>query len=49
MDASNIAIWLPVTRRWPSGRLFSMLERVSLAPFDLAQIRASNMAFTTGG
>jgi transposase len=42
------AIWAPVTRHWPSHQLFSMPARVSLAPFDHVQIRASNTAFTTG-
>ena len=42
------AIWAPVTRHWPSRQLFSMPARVSLAPFDHFQIRASNTAFTPG-
>jgi transposase len=42
------AIWLPVTRHCSSRQLSSTRARVSLAPFDHVQIRASNMALTTG-
>ena len=42
------AIWLSMTRHWLSRRLLSSSERLSVARSNLAQITASNMAFTTG-
>ncbi len=41
-------LWRSVTRHWPSHRLFSTRECVSIARCALAQIHATKTAFTTG-
>ena len=42
------ALWRPVTNHWPSRRLSSTRDRLSIVQEDLAHIGVWRMGFTTG-